>query len=70
MKICVLGDAQSVHNKKWCENIAGLGHEVWLITLHKPSKIPGVRVVSFYSLWSRYLDIAFKIKKRKIQSLI
>lgn len=70
MKICVLGNAESVHNQKWCENIAGLGHEVWLITLQKPVVIPGVRVVSLYSRWSRYLDIAFKIKKSEIKKIV
>ena len=70
MKICILGNAQSVHNQKWCESIADLGHEVVLVTLHKAVRIPGVKVVSFHSVWSRYLDLAFRIKKRKITKLV
>ncbi|OGF47330.1 MAG: hypothetical protein A2452_13145 [Candidatus Firestonebacteria bacterium RIFOXYC2_FULL_39_67] len=70
MKICILGNTESVHNRKWCCHLAKMGHEVYLISLHKSVAISGVKVISFYSPLSRFLDIAFYLNKRKIEKLV
>lgn len=44
MKICFLGDATSIHIKRWCEFFRDNGDEVTLISFTKDT-IPGVNVV-------------------------
>ncbi len=44
MRICYLGEAASVHVRRWTQWFARRGHEVVLLSL-RPAEIPGVRVV-------------------------
>lgn len=44
MKICFLGDAQSIHIKRWVEYFRDMGNEVSIITF-RPSCIDGVKVI-------------------------
>lgn len=43
MKICLLGDAKSVHTVRWCEYFKEMGHSVSLISFRENS-IEGVKV--------------------------
>jgi glycosyltransferase involved in cell wall biosynthesis len=46
MRICLLGDAQSIHLQQLAAGLARRGHEVRVAT-HKPAEIPGVEVERF-----------------------
>lgn len=46
MKICLFGDARSVHLRGLAQGLAGRGHHVHIVT-HKPAVIPGVSVERF-----------------------
>ena len=43
MKICFLGDANSVHIQKWCKWFSEHGHDISVISLREGS-IPGAAV--------------------------
>ena len=43
MKICLLGDARSVHTVRWCQYFRDMGHTVSLISFRE-NKIDGVKV--------------------------
>lgn len=47
MKLCIFGDAQSIHIRQLTTFIARRGHEVTVVT-HKPAEIPGVAVERFH----------------------
>ena len=46
VKICLFGDARSVHLRGLAQGLAGRGHHVHVVT-HKPPVIPGVSVERF-----------------------
>ncbi|MFH2048907.1 MAG: glycosyltransferase, partial [bacterium] len=47
MKICLLGNARSIHCVRWANAFRQLGHDVWLISLSPPAihpLDPGVQI--------------------------
>jgi L-malate glycosyltransferase len=44
MKICILGNARSVHIQKWCSSLVTLGHNVILISIYQGKEIPGCKI--------------------------
>jgi len=47
MKICLLGNARSIHCVRWANALRQLGHDVWLISLNPPAihpLDPGVQI--------------------------
>lgn len=70
MKICFLGDAASIHLKRWCEYFVSCGDEVSIISFRAAS-IPGVKIffvgegmnISADGGNSKYLKKILHIKK-------
>jgi len=46
VRVCLFGDARSVHIQSLAQGLAGRGHHVHIVT-HKPAVIPGVSVERF-----------------------
>ena len=49
MKICYLGDGNSIHTKRWLNAFIKRGHNVHLI-MNDASKVKGLQGVSLHSL--------------------
>lgn len=67
MKICFLGAASSIHIVRWVNAMAGRGHHVHLITMHKPGhdmidQRVTVHHLTFRAPFGYYINL-FKVRK-------
>lgn len=72
MKICLLGDAGSIHIRRWCEFFKSCNDEVYLISLRN-YKIDGIRVIfveNNFQINSEGGNIQYLLKLNKIRSII
>ena len=66
MRICFIGDATSIHSKRWGQWFSDRGHEVHLIT-DKPEEINGIRI---HKLTTKMGSIAFIMKIFQTRKII
>jgi len=70
LKLCYFASSGSIHTRRWLKYFVDKGHEVHLITLHKPVKIDGVFIHHIPSIASRYTDVAFLLNYWKIKKIV
>ncbi|MBI5000813.1 MAG: glycosyltransferase family 4 protein [Euryarchaeota archaeon] len=70
MRICYIGDAQSIHLQRWARSFAQRGHEVHVIT-DKPAKIEGVALhpvkenIGKPNILARAVNLYIRIRQSK-----
>jgi len=70
LKLCYLASSESIHTRRWLTYFTDRGHQVHLITLHKPVRVKGVIIHHMSSIASRYKDIAFLLNYWKIKKIV